>query len=174
MLVVKKDTGRIYAMKVLRKETIIAADAVQHTLSETNVLRRINHPFIVGLKYSFQSPDKLYMVMDYLSGGELFHHLSNVDRFSEDRARFYAAEIVEALGYLHEQGVVYRFVYLPSFFFSQCHRHFFYFPIPSLSPLLLPFPLLAGLLAFDLVLASNESLSFFPLFEEFYETWISN
>src|SRR3990167_11375930 len=108
MLVVKKDTGRIYAMKVLRKETIIAADAVQHTLSETNVLRRINHPFIVGLKYSFQSPDKLYMVMDYLSGGELFYHLSSVDRFSEDRARFYAAEIIEALGYLHENGIVYR------------------------------------------------------------------
>lgn len=108
MQVVKKDTGRIYAMKVLRKDTIIAADAVQHTLSETNVLRRINHPFIVGLKYSFQSPDKLYMVMDYLSGGELFYHLSSVDRFSEDRARFYAAEIIEALGYLHENGIVYR------------------------------------------------------------------
>lgn len=108
MQVTKKDTDRIYAMKVLRKDTIIAADAVQHTLSETNVLRRIHHPFIVGLKYSFQTPDKLYMVMDYLSGGELFYHLSNVERFSEDRARFYCAEIVEALGYLHENGVVYR------------------------------------------------------------------
>lgn len=108
MQVRKKDTGRIYAMKVLRKDTVIAADAVQHTLSETNVLRRIHHPFIVNLKYSFQTEDKLYMVMDYLSGGELFYHLSSVDRFSEERARFYAAEIIEALGYLHRNHVVYR------------------------------------------------------------------
>lgn len=110
MQVTKQDTGRIYAMKVLRKDTILAADAVRHTLSETNVLRRVNHPFVVGLKYSFQTPEKLYMVMDYLSGGELFYHLSNVDRFDEERARFYAAEIIEALGYLHENGVVYRLV----------------------------------------------------------------
>ena len=108
MQVTKQDTGRTYAMKVLRKDTIIAADAVRHTLSETNVLRRFNHPFVVGLKYSFQTPEKLYMVMDYLSGGELFYHLSNVDRFDENRARFYAAEIIDALGYLHESGVVYR------------------------------------------------------------------
>jgi len=108
MQVTKKDTGRTYAMKVLRKDTIIAADAVRHTLSETNVLRRVDHPFVVGLKYSFQTPEKLYMVMDYLSGGELFYHLSNVDRFEENRARFYAAEIVEALGYLHKNGIIYR------------------------------------------------------------------
>jgi len=104
----KKDTGRIYAMKILRKDTVIAADAVQHTLSESNVLRRINHPFIVNLKYSFQTEDKLFMVMDYLSGGELFYHLSNVDRFDEDRARFYAAQIILALHYLHVNGIVYR------------------------------------------------------------------
>lgn len=108
MQVTKIDTGRTYAMKVLRKDRIIAADAVRHTLSETSVLRRINHPFIVGLKYSFQTPEKLYMVMDYLSGGELFCHMSNVDRFEENRARFYAAEIVSALGYLHENNVIYR------------------------------------------------------------------
>lgn len=108
MQVKKKDTGRIYAMKVLKKGSIIAADAVKHTLSETNVLRRIKHPFIVSLKYAFQTEDKLYMIMDYLNGGELFFHLSNVDRFSEERARFYAAEIVLALGYLHAKNVIYR------------------------------------------------------------------
>eukprot|EP01094_Clydonella_sp_ATCC50884_P007025 TRINITY_DN1620_c0_g1_i4.p1 TRINITY_DN1620_c0_g1~~TRINITY_DN1620_c0_g1_i4.p1 ORF type:complete len:710 (+),score=219.36 TRINITY_DN1620_c0_g1_i4:56-2131(+) len=108
MQVRKKDTGRIYAMKILKKETVIAADAVQHTLSESNVLKRMAHPFIVNLKYSFQTSKKLYMVLDYLSGGELFYHLSNLDRFSEDRARFYAAEIVSALGYLHKNDVLYR------------------------------------------------------------------
>mmetsp|Transcript_3896 Transcript_3896/g.5838 ORF Transcript_3896/g.5838 Transcript_3896/m.5838 type:complete len:784 (-) Transcript_3896:24-2375(-) len=108
MQVRKKDTGRIYAMKVLRKDAIIAADAIRHTLAESSVLRRINHPFIVNLKYAFQTSDKLYMILDYLNGGELFFHLSNVDRFSESRARFYAAEIILALGFLHSQKVVYR------------------------------------------------------------------
>eukprot|EP01102_Stenamoeba_stenopodia_P010396 TRINITY_DN3125_c0_g1_i2.p1 TRINITY_DN3125_c0_g1~~TRINITY_DN3125_c0_g1_i2.p1 ORF type:complete len:668 (+),score=153.02 TRINITY_DN3125_c0_g1_i2:344-2347(+) len=108
MQVRKKDTSRIYAMKVLKKGAILAADAVKHTLSETNVLRRIKHPFIVSLKYAFQTEDKLYMIMDYLNGGELFFHLSNVDRFSDERSRFYAAEIVLALGYLHAKHVVYR------------------------------------------------------------------
>jgi len=108
MQVRKKDTGRIYAMKVIRKDAIIAADAVQHTLAEKNVLRMIHHPFIVSLKYSFQSGNKLYMILDYINGGELFFHLSNVDRFPEPRARFYTAEIILALGYLHTQNIVYR------------------------------------------------------------------
>eukprot|EP00008_Paramoeba_atlantica_P011858 CAMPEP_0201493132 /NCGR_PEP_ID=MMETSP0151_2-20130828/36227_1 /ASSEMBLY_ACC=CAM_ASM_000257 /TAXON_ID=200890 /ORGANISM="Paramoeba atlantica, Strain 621/1 / CCAP 1560/9" /LENGTH=663 /DNA_ID=CAMNT_0047880317 /DNA_START=60 /DNA_END=2051 /DNA_ORIENTATION=+ len=108
MQVRKRDTQRIYAMKVLRKDSVIAADAVKHTLSESSVLRRINHPFIVNLKYAFQTKDKLYMILDYLNGGELFFHLSNVDRFSESRAKMYAAEIVLALGYLHENQIVYR------------------------------------------------------------------
>lgn len=108
MQVRKKDSGRIYAMKVLQKSEIIAADAVRHTLAESSVLRRINHPFIVNLKYAFQTEDELFMILDYLNGGELFFHLSNVDRFDEDRARFYAAEIVLALGFLHSQKVVYR------------------------------------------------------------------
>ena len=95
-------------MKVLKKEYIIAADAVQHTISESNVLRRIHHPFIVTFKYSFQTDDRLYIVMDYLSGGELFYHLSNVDRFEEERAKFYTAEIIEALGYLHDNNIIYR------------------------------------------------------------------
>mmetsp|Transcript_2777 Transcript_2777/g.8716 ORF Transcript_2777/g.8716 Transcript_2777/m.8716 type:complete len:746 (-) Transcript_2777:52-2289(-) len=108
MQVRKVDTGRVYAMKVLRKDAVIAADAIKHTLSESAVLRRIRHPFIVNLKYAFQSEKKLYMILDYLNGGELFFHLSTVDRFTESRARFYAAEIVMALGYLHENNVIYR------------------------------------------------------------------
>jgi len=108
LLVKKNDDQKIYAMKVLKKNAIIASDAVQHTLSETNVLRRIKHPFIVSLKYAFQTEDKLHMILDYLNGGELFFHLSNVDRFSEERSRFYSAEITLALGYLHHNKVVYR------------------------------------------------------------------
>lgn len=108
MMVRKRDTGRIYAMKVLHKETVIENDAIQHTLSESNVLRNVRHPFIVSLKYSFQTQDKLYLVMDYLCGGELFTHLSSVDHFDEWRTKFYAAQIVLALGYLHDMNVIYR------------------------------------------------------------------
>eukprot|EP01088_Endostelium_zonatum_P001106 TRINITY_DN1138_c0_g1_i1.p1 TRINITY_DN1138_c0_g1~~TRINITY_DN1138_c0_g1_i1.p1 ORF type:complete len:786 (-),score=193.53 TRINITY_DN1138_c0_g1_i1:234-2591(-) len=104
----KTDTNRIYAMKILKKETVISHDAIKHTLSERNVLRRLNHPFIVCLKYSFQTEKKLYLVLDYLCGGELFTHLSSVDRFDESRAKFYAAQIVLALGYLHDNKVLYR------------------------------------------------------------------
>jgi len=108
MLVRKIDTNRLYAMKVIRKDSVIKHNAVKHTLSERNVLMRINNPFIVSLKYSFQTEDKLYMILDYIAGGELFYHLSDAERFVEQRARFYAAEIVVALGYIHKLNIVYR------------------------------------------------------------------
>lgn len=105
----KKDTGRVYAMKIIKKETLIRRQKVQHTKSEKAILIAANsHPFLVGLKYSFQSDDKLYLVLDYIAGGELFYHLQQARRFDEDRARFYAAEILLALEFLHEHGVIYR------------------------------------------------------------------
>jgi len=108
MLVQKKDTGRLYAMKVISKDEVMKHNAVKHTMAERNILRKIDHPFIVTLNYSFQTEDKLYMVLDYISGGELFYHLSDAERFDEDRARFYTAQITLALGYLHSQNIVYR------------------------------------------------------------------
>jgi serine/threonine protein kinase len=109
MQVKKKDTGRIYAMKTIHKESVIAREEVVHTKAEKNVLAKYSHhPFIVGLKWSFQSHDKLYLVMDFMNGGELFTHLTNEKRFFEDRVRFYTAELLCAIGYLHENGVVYR------------------------------------------------------------------
>jgi len=81
---------------------------VEHTKTERNVLTKLSHPFLVKLHYSFQTPDKLYFVMDFINGGELFYHLQNERKFSNDRARFYCAEIVLALEYLHANGVMYR------------------------------------------------------------------
>lgn len=104
----KKDTGRIYAMKVLKKDHIIKNNAIKHTMSENHVLKNINHPFIVNLKYAFQTSSHLYMVIDYLNGGELFYHLTHDDYFLEPRAKLYAAEVVSALGYLHEHHILYR------------------------------------------------------------------
>jgi protein-serine/threonine kinase len=107
----KKDTQRIYAMKVLSKKVIIQKKEVAHTLGERNILVRTamtNSPFIVGLKFSFQTPTDLYLVTDYMSGGELFWHLQKEGRFSEERARFYIAELILALQHLHEHDIVYR------------------------------------------------------------------
>lgn len=72
------------------------------------ILERITSPFIVKLHFAFQTPERLYFVIDFLNGGELFFHLRQERRFNEERARFYAAEIVLALECLHEHGVIYR------------------------------------------------------------------
>lgn len=108
MQVRKKDDGKIYAMKVLRKEAIIARKQVTHTKAEKSILQKIQHPFIVKLHYAFQTKDKLYMILDYINGGELFFHLKKEGRFQENRVRFYSAEIVCALSHLHSLGIVYR------------------------------------------------------------------
>lgn len=108
MQVRKKDDGKIYAMKVLRKDTIVARKQVAHTKAEKNILMKIQHPFIVNLNYAFQTKDKLYMILDYINGGELFFHLKKEGRFAESRVKMYAAEIVCALAHLHSLDIVYR------------------------------------------------------------------
>ena len=102
------DVGRLYAMKVLHKANILARSQVTHTLTERRVLSFTRHPFLVGLHYAFQTREKLFLVLDFAAGGELFYHLSRAGPFSESAARFYAAELVLALGHLHSRGVVYR------------------------------------------------------------------
>ncbi|KAL2003775.1 hypothetical protein VTN02DRAFT_2269 [Thermoascus thermophilus] len=108
MQVMKKDTGRIYALKTIRKAHIISRSEVAHTLAERSVLAQINNPFIVPLKFSFQSPEKLYLVLAFVNGGELFHHLQKEQRFDINRARFYTAELLCALECLHGFKVIYR------------------------------------------------------------------
>jgi len=108
MQVKKKDTGKVYAMKVLQKEAIINRNQVIHTRSEKSILQQVQHPFIVGLHYAFQTRDKLYMILDYVNGGELFFHLKHEGKFSESRVKFYTAEISLALTHLHKLGIVYR------------------------------------------------------------------
>ncbi|KAI7867750.1 kinase-like domain-containing protein [Spinellus fusiger] len=104
----KKDTNRIYAMKVLRKSRIISRSEVTHTMAEKTVLAKIRNPFIVPLKFAFQSPDKLYLVLAFINGGELFHHLQVEGKFDEERSRFYTAELLCALECLHDYDVIYR------------------------------------------------------------------
>ncbi|KAI6227575.1 Serine/threonine-protein kinase sgk-1 [Aphelenchoides fujianensis] len=98
-LVRYKTDGKTYAMKILGKARILKRNEIKHVMAERNVLKsNINHPFLVALHYSFQTKEKLYFVLDFLNGGELFHHLQKERSFSENRARFYAAEISTALG----------------------------------------------------------------------------
>lgn len=108
MLVKHKDEGSVFAMKMLRKENVIKRNQVEHTKTERNVLEAVSHPFIVTLHYAFQTPKKLYFVLEYCPGGELFFHLSRAGRFSEGRCRFYAAEILLAIEYLHRLDIIYR------------------------------------------------------------------
>eukprot|EP00029_Vermamoeba_vermiformis_P002869 TRINITY_DN13238_c0_g1_i1.p1 TRINITY_DN13238_c0_g1~~TRINITY_DN13238_c0_g1_i1.p1 ORF type:complete len:446 (-),score=139.44 TRINITY_DN13238_c0_g1_i1:132-1469(-) len=103
-----KSTGNIYAMKILDKKNIVDRGEIEHTKAEKNILQKVRHPFIMNLHYAFQTPDKLYLVLDFINGGELFYHLQNERKFSTERARFYAAEIVLGLEHLHKLGIIYR------------------------------------------------------------------
>jgi len=95
-------------MKVLNKKAIIKRGEVLHTLTEKNILQNLVHPFLVNLYFSFQTPDKLCFVMDFVNGGELFSHLQKEKKFPEPRTRFYCAEITLGLEYLHNCGIIYR------------------------------------------------------------------
>ena len=78
-------------------------------LVEREILEKFDHPFIMGLEYAFQDSQRLYLIMEFVNGGELFFHLKQSrNGFDEGRAKFYAAEIILALEYLHKSGVVYR------------------------------------------------------------------
>lgn len=102
------DTGEIFAMKAIKKAAIIESNMVESTRNEQLIMRSIRHPFIVGLHYAFQSPERLYLVQDFLSGGELFFHLQQEMRFSVAKARFYAAQIFLAIEHLHKNDIIYR------------------------------------------------------------------
>ncbi|XP_045473361.1 ribosomal protein S6 kinase beta-1 [Harmonia axyridis] len=103
------DAGSIMAMKVLRKAAIFRnrKDAI-HTRAERNILVEIKHPFIVELKYAFQTNGKLYLILEYLPGGELFTQLEAEGIIVEDHAVFYLAEIILAIEHLHSKEIIYR------------------------------------------------------------------
>ncbi|XP_052798813.1 ribosomal protein S6 kinase beta-1-like isoform X2 [Mya arenaria] len=101
--------GKIFAMKVLKKATIARnAKDTAHTKAERNILECVKHPFIVDLIYAFQTGGKLYLILEYLPGGELFMQLEREGIFMEDTACFYLSEITLAIEHLHSYGIVYR------------------------------------------------------------------
>lgn len=94
-------------MKVLKKSDIVRRRQVSRTKIERAILERADFPFITRLYYAYQTPYRLYMVIDYMQGGDLFTHLSRFGAFSEERARFYMAEVILALDHLHKMGIIY-------------------------------------------------------------------
>ncbi|VFQ91026.1 unnamed protein product [Cuscuta campestris] len=104
----KKGTSEIYAMKVMRKDKIMEKNHAEYMKAERDILTRIDHPFIVQLRYSFQTKYRLYLVLDFINGGHLFFQLYHQGLFCEDLARIYTAEIVSAVSHLHENGIMHR------------------------------------------------------------------
>ncbi|KAK4691616.1 hypothetical protein P7C70_g9312, partial [Phenoliferia sp. Uapishka_3] len=97
-----------FAMKVLDKSTVVRLRQVEHLNSERSTLASVSHPFIVNLFCTFQDEKNLYLLLEYVQGGELFSHLRRAGRFSSDVARFYAANLILALEYLHGKDIIYR------------------------------------------------------------------
>lgn len=107
-LVEHKPTKEVYAMKSLKKDILIEQEQIENTLLEKKILQEIDHPLLCGLKFCFQTLERIYFVMPFLSGGELFQHLRKYRTFDEEKVRFYGAQIALGLDYLHKKGIVYR------------------------------------------------------------------
>ncbi|KAI3650464.1 hypothetical protein MP228_003945 [Amoeboaphelidium protococcarum] len=97
-----------YALKILKKSEIIRLKQVEHIKSEKSVLTMLRHPFIVNMMANFQDSRNVYILLEYVPGGDLFSHLRRAGRFSNEVARFYAAEIASAIAYIHSKSIVYR------------------------------------------------------------------
>ncbi|CAF3403872.1 unnamed protein product [Rotaria sp. Silwood1] len=104
-----KATGETFAIKVLNKDAIIQNDDVECTMTERRILAlSTRHPFLTGLFCSFQTKERLFLIMEYVNGGDLMFQIQRSRKFDEARARFYASEVTLALMFLHRHGVIYR------------------------------------------------------------------
>ena len=101
-------THETFAMKSLKKDILIEQEQIENTLLEKEILQSIDYPFLCGLVFCFQTEERIYFIMPFLNGGELFQHLRKFRTFDEDKVRFYGAQIALALDYLHSKGIIYR------------------------------------------------------------------
>lgn len=104
----KKDTGVVYAMKIMDKKFITKENKTAYVKLERIVLDQLDHPGIVRLYFTFQDTFSLYMALESCEGGELFDQITRKSRLTQDEAQFYAAEVVDALEYIHSLGVIHR------------------------------------------------------------------
>jgi len=107
-LVEYKPRKEVYAMKGLKKDVLIDQDQIKNVILEKKILESLQHEFLVGLVCCFQTKERIFLVLPFLRGGELFIHLRKNKIFDENRARFYGAQIALALDHLHKLGIIYR------------------------------------------------------------------
>lgn len=108
MLVKEKNSGRLFAIKSIRKSKLLEKNRLQSVISERLILGKICHPFIVSLEFAFQTPSKFYFGLEYAPGGELFYHMERRDKLPYEEVVLYIAEIAIALKYLHDNNIIYR------------------------------------------------------------------
>ena len=110
LLVEKIDDKKVYAMKILKKKAMIKRNQVNHIKTERRIMEFIDFPFIVKLRYAFQTSQKLYLIMDYLSGGDLRFHLSHrkSSLFTEAQTKFFLSNIIISLEYIHSKKIIHR------------------------------------------------------------------
>ncbi len=110
LLVRYKNNNKLYAMKILSKTQIKLKKQEEHTITERNLMVRLNCPFVVNIKFAFQDESRLYIVTDFMQGGDMFYHLHccGTRKFTESKAKFYIIELVLGLEFLHKQIIIYR------------------------------------------------------------------
>lgn len=104
----KKDTNKLFALKVISKLDVIKRNFFDNVKNEREILASVDSPFLVGLEFCFASPSNLFFALPFRQGGELYHHLRKASRFSEETAKFYAAQVLLGLIHLHSKGILYR------------------------------------------------------------------
>ena len=101
-------TGQIFAMKSISKSYLFKTKQLKYALTECKLLKQVDHPFVIKMHYAFQTPKFLYFILDFCAGGDLSMHLANRELFDENEARFYVAELILAIEYLHSRNIIYR------------------------------------------------------------------
>lgn len=107
-LVEKKDDKQLFALKVISKLDVIKKEFFQGLINEKQILQKVKNPFVVNLEYCFKDKSHVFFAMKFMQGGELYHHLKKYKRFKESVAKFYAAQILSGLVYLHQNNIMYR------------------------------------------------------------------
>ena len=103
-----KENSKLYAIKTIRKDVVIETDQIEAINLERDILLKADHPFLVGMEFVFQSELRLYFVMPFIQGGELYKHFLSNKRFPEQVVKFYTIQIALAIGHLHTQGIIHR------------------------------------------------------------------
>jgi len=105
---VKSDTGEVYALKVMNKKVLITSEQVKYAVSEANIMKTLDHPYILKLYYSFQTPTNLFMAVEYCPNGDLSQILDTFTILDEDIAKFLIAQVILGMKYMHEKGIIFR------------------------------------------------------------------